>query len=121
MTNDIDPFPGDHPTDKFQRLAARTSPFAPRYVDPPDHAAVPVHLPSDDGVHLPVIAAVFLPPGRGELAAHVVAYRRDMTDRGYCTGLLVHDDEAQRSRLVEGAYDLTMTQALADVVRRLED
>jgi hypothetical protein len=89
-------------------------------IDPPDHGLVPQRIVLD-GVICPVIAAVFLPVGVGQHAAHIVAYRRDMTDRGYCTGLYVHDDDAQRSRLVEGAYDLTLAQALRDVVRRLED
>lgn len=88
-------------------------------VEAPDFAVVPFAI-TVDGNDCPVIAAVFLPPGRGEHAAHVVAYRRGYTVHGYATGLYVHDDDQQRSYLIEGAYDLTLTQALADVARRLE-
>lgn len=72
-----------------------------------------------EGQDIPVFTAVYLPPAPATLAAHIVAYQRTPRPDGYATGVLVHDhDEDVQDRLTEGAYDLTLTEAMVDVSSR---
>lgn len=78
---------------------------------------MPHVVPDHDYPDAPLLAAVGLPAAPATLAAHVVLYRRGDT---YAVALLVHDDDAQLSYLRDGEYDLTYTEAFADLAQRVQ-
>jgi hypothetical protein len=92
-----------------------------------DDAQMPTTVQAE-GRRRVVVAAAFMPPREGELSAHLVVYNRNRsaalpvspTDRDWAVSVLVHDDEAQRSYLAHGDYDLTFAEAMERFVRRIE-
>jgi hypothetical protein len=98
----------------------------------PTFARTPADVQSDLGKRY-VVASAFFPGGRGFNPAHLVVYNRGSehqrvqptdvipaTDATWAVALLVHDEDAQRSYLTNGDYDMTFARAMAVFVRRIE-
>jgi hypothetical protein len=80
-----------------------------------DFAAVPrtVNL---NGTWHEVVAAVYRPGGDGMLDSHIVVYPNG--NGQFNVHYLVHDDDAQKSFLHQGSYDLSFDRALREMYRR---
>jgi hypothetical protein len=92
-----------------------------------DYGQVPYEATLDNLGTVPVLAAVYLPPAPGRLPAFaiVVPMESKTPERGaYSAGTFavldrVMDDDAGEIRHTGGVYDLTWSDATAEIIRRI--